>query len=445
MLKLTASVEKGVANLKHNFDKNYRNTLEHTNSTNNIILENRPIRKVYHELFDFALAQYNSKQTRNDRKINNYYEYIQNNCIKTQEKAKINNSKSSNAIQPFNEIIITCGNCVENQNMENLQVKLLNDIYLNLKSEFPQFKFFGATIHLDEATPHLHADFVPFATNQSRGLETKVAFDKSLEQMGIKREKALINNSYIGTDGNIHEKQPTLFNGFRNKVNQIIESVYSKYNIELVQANQDTALRIKNINDFKVQKSIQNIAVKELLDKPNDSIKKEVVNKIVDNMSNEEIKTIETKQKELFKNALISDNFFKDSIKQELKEEEFQKNHELQLIYKQLDNNISKNEIILERRKFISSASEKELLEQNHKLFLENQTLKNTINKQTSMIDTLKNIILNIFLGTSTAIHSIIHKIIDNELDYSSSEDEYKMLSDMQSDLTDVDNVEEED
>lgn len=444
MIKLTASVEKGVANLKHNFDKSYRNTLEHTNSNNNIILENTPIRQVYHELFDKSLEKYNLKQTRNDRKINNYYDYIQGNCIKTLEKAKNNNNKSSNAVQPFNEIIITCGNCVDNPDIKDLQIKLLTNIYDELKAEFPQFRFFGATIHLDEASPHLHADFVPFAINQSRGLETKVAFDKSLEQMGIKREKALINNTYIGNDGKLHEKQPTLFNGFRNKVNKIIENVYAKYDVELIQANQDTALKIKNINDFKLQKSIQDTAIQELINNPNDKIKKDVVMKIVENIPEEEVENIENQQKDLYKTALISDENFKKTVEKNLIDTINQNNQYLQKINNQLNYNITENQKVLERRKLLATSDEKELLENNNILYQENITLKNQIRKQNSIIDTLKNIILNIFINTSNKIHFIIHNALDNELDYTSSDDEYNLISNMQNDLYNIEEQEEE-
>ena len=55
---------------------------------------NENIKDVYHELFDEALAQYNEKQTRSDRRIDDYYEKI---CSGKQEK-------------PFHEIILQIGN-----------------------------------------------------------------------------------------------------------------------------------------------------------------------------------------------------------------------------------------------------------------------------------------------------------------------------------------------
>lgn len=43
----------------------------------------------------------------------------------------------------------------------------------------------GAYIHNDEATPHMHIDYVPVAT-YSKGLKTRVSNDKALNQMGYK-------------------------------------------------------------------------------------------------------------------------------------------------------------------------------------------------------------------------------------------------------------------
>jgi hypothetical protein len=39
---------------------------------------------------------------------------------------------------------------------------------------------------MDEATPHLHIDFVPFITESKRGLETRVSFKGALEKQGFK-------------------------------------------------------------------------------------------------------------------------------------------------------------------------------------------------------------------------------------------------------------------
>jgi hypothetical protein len=47
-------------------------------------------------------------------------------------------------------------------------------------------KVVGAIVHMDEETPHLHLDYVPFITGQKRGLGTRVSNDKAILQMGYK-------------------------------------------------------------------------------------------------------------------------------------------------------------------------------------------------------------------------------------------------------------------
>jgi len=49
----------------------------------------------------------------------------------------------------------------------------------------PNLRVFSAHMHLDEATPHLHIDFVPFTTGSKRGLETRVSLKKALAAMGF--------------------------------------------------------------------------------------------------------------------------------------------------------------------------------------------------------------------------------------------------------------------
>ena len=64
----------------------------------------------------------------------------------------------------------------------------------------PNFRVFNAVIHLDEATPHLHVDFVPFATGQSRGLSTRNSLSKALEQQGFSAKTNLETPAKQWTD-----------------------------------------------------------------------------------------------------------------------------------------------------------------------------------------------------------------------------------------------------
>lgn len=62
---------------------------------------------------------------------------------------------------------------------------MLDEYVKDFEKRNPHLKVFNAVMHLDEATPHLHIDFIPVATEQKRGLSTRVSFSKALAQQGI--------------------------------------------------------------------------------------------------------------------------------------------------------------------------------------------------------------------------------------------------------------------
>lgn len=132
----------------------------------------KKIQDVYHELFDEALQKYNEKQTRSDRVIADYYEKIRTG---KQEK-------------PFHEIILQIGDKdtmgAETENGE-LAKKILDRYMHDFEKRNPNLRVFSAHLHMDEATPHLHIDFIPFTTNSKRGLETRVSLKKALEAQGF--------------------------------------------------------------------------------------------------------------------------------------------------------------------------------------------------------------------------------------------------------------------
>lgn len=141
----------------------------------NIDYCNEPIKKVYHEMFDEALKQYNDKQKRKDRKIADYYKHIESG---KQEKL-------------FHEIIFQIGNkddmSATGEHAE-LARTILDEYYQGFQERNPYLRVFSAHLHMDEATPHIHIDFVPYTTGSKRGLETRVSLKQALLNMGFKGE-----------------------------------------------------------------------------------------------------------------------------------------------------------------------------------------------------------------------------------------------------------------
>ena len=168
---ISAMVGKGSVN--HNSRKSRAENVDGTRTHLNIDYCNENIKTVYHELFDEALEKYNARQTRSDRKIKDYYEKI----------------RSSKQEKPFHEIILQVGGKGNmNADTENgeLAKKILDEYYQGFQERNPQLRVFSAHLHMDEATPHLHIDFVPFTTGSKRGLDTRVSLKQALAIQGFK-------------------------------------------------------------------------------------------------------------------------------------------------------------------------------------------------------------------------------------------------------------------
>ena len=171
-MKRTISAMRGKGSLTHNRRDFIAENVDSSRTPLNIEYRNEDIRAVYHELFDDALARYNEKQTRRDRVIDDYYEKIRTG---KQEK-------------PFEELIIQIGNKDDmNATSENGQLarQMLDEYMQSFQQRNPTLRVFSAHLHMDEATPHLHIDFIPFTTGSKRGLETRVSLKKALEALGF--------------------------------------------------------------------------------------------------------------------------------------------------------------------------------------------------------------------------------------------------------------------
>ena len=169
----TISFQTGKGSYRHNNRTFTAENVDPERSRFNINYCNIPIKKVYHDLFDNALERYNSKQKRSDRKIADYYRHIESG---KQEKL-------------FHEVIVQVGNqddmSATGEHAE-LAKRILDEYYRGFQQRNPHLKVFSAHLHMDEATPHLHIDFVPFTTGSKRGLETRVSLKKALEQQGFR-------------------------------------------------------------------------------------------------------------------------------------------------------------------------------------------------------------------------------------------------------------------
>lgn len=162
---------------KGNFNHNRRTNskvpenVDPTRTAFNKILIDKDIRQVYKEVFGEALAEYNANQVAKkhpERQKKDYYSSI---C-------------HDKKTEPFREAVVQIGN-KDKQIPRWESNEILQKFLKKFQENNPQLVVVGAYIHNDEATPHMHIDYVPVAT-YSKGLKTRVSNDKTLNQMGYK-------------------------------------------------------------------------------------------------------------------------------------------------------------------------------------------------------------------------------------------------------------------
>jgi len=170
-VSLAKSVDK--TNIKHNNremnekEKAKNAHIDYTKSDENKYLIQKDIRELYREEFDGPLAKYNAKQKQKSRRIDDYYKHV----------------KSGKKTAPQHEMIIQIGDKDDFEDNEENKEKanyILEKWLEGFQERNPQLKVYNAVIHNDEASPHLHLNFVPVAHGYKNGLEKQPSFEKAL-------------------------------------------------------------------------------------------------------------------------------------------------------------------------------------------------------------------------------------------------------------------------
>lgn len=229
MILTSISIELGKGVLNHNNRKFIADNVDKNRTKDNIEYENISLENAYHYLFDEALKRYNDRQKRSDRKIKNYLEHIQKG---KQEK-------------PFYEIIVQVGNKNDmgvNTHNKNLSKTILDEYMKGFQKRNPNLYVFNAHLHMDEATPHLHIDFIPFTTNSKRGLDTRVSMKQALSRQEFKG----------GT------REETEWSQWVNSEKQELSNVMLEHNVEWeYQGNDKEHL---SVLDYKKQERTKEVA-----------------------------------------------------------------------------------------------------------------------------------------------------------------------------------------
>ena len=168
---------KGMAehgsNIQHNNRKFTAKNVDETRFTSNITYKQQYIEDAYLQLFSKALREYNAKQKKDCRKIEDYYAHI----VRGRRE------------EPFYEAIVQFGDChtAASGPPDGDRVKAMLDEYMKMfQVRNPNLYVFNAVLHDDEASPHLHIDFIPFYTKgRQKGLSKGVSMKAALIEMGF--------------------------------------------------------------------------------------------------------------------------------------------------------------------------------------------------------------------------------------------------------------------
>ena len=122
---------------------------------------------------------------------------------------------------------------------------MLDEYMQSFQQRNPTLRVFSAHLHMDEATPHLHIDFIPFTTGSKRGLETRVSLKKALEALGF-------------TGGT---KSHTELNQWIESEKQALASIMARHTIEWEQKG--THEEHLSVLDYKKQERNKEVAALE--------------------------------------------------------------------------------------------------------------------------------------------------------------------------------------
>lgn len=169
-LSISFRVDSGI--IDHNNRSIIAKNVDASRISDNITYKQVELKEFYQQIFGAALAEYNAVQKRADKRIPDYYEHI----------------KKSNKEKLFYEIIVEFGDvlsCGKSSDNWNTAKQMLDEYMREFEKRNPNLRVFNAVMHLDEATPHLHIDFVPVARKTVRGLPLKNSMSGALREQGF--------------------------------------------------------------------------------------------------------------------------------------------------------------------------------------------------------------------------------------------------------------------
>lgn len=175
----TISMCQGKGSLSHNNREFTAKNIDSSRTVDNIVFARQDLSETYDQLFGAAVERYNVRQKRNDRLIPDYFQHLFNRQPSASVITGANKQKS------FYEDLVQIGT-KDDTGVGSADAKIakkcLREYMEGFQERNPNFYVFNAVMHLDEATPHLHIDYIPVG-HFANGIDTRNAMAKALEEM----------------------------------------------------------------------------------------------------------------------------------------------------------------------------------------------------------------------------------------------------------------------
>ena len=167
-----ASVQHG-ANVPHNNREFVARNINEKKISENVTYVRQDVEEAYKELFGKAVEEYNEKQKQPCRRISDYYKHI----------------SEGKREEAFYEIVVQFGDSKTapcgSENGKICQA-MLDEYIRGFRKRNPNLHIFNAVLHMDEASPHLHINFIPFYTQgRMKGLSKGVSMKAALDEQGF--------------------------------------------------------------------------------------------------------------------------------------------------------------------------------------------------------------------------------------------------------------------
>lgn len=242
-MKKSISHVQGKGSLAHNNREFITNNVDRNRIKDNVIFKQEPIVEAYHKLFDGAVADFNAKQKRADRKKKeSYFEDLFNRPPCQTVLTAANKEKS------FYEDVVQVG-LMSDTGVGTKDAEIVKECLTEYMEGFqernPQFYVFNAVMHMDEATPHLHIDYIPVATGYKNGLAVRNGIAKALEQMGYGKAKDAISK-------------------WRESERGVLRNICERHGIEISEEQKDIDRKYLSVPEYKAMKTQKTLISKEM-------------------------------------------------------------------------------------------------------------------------------------------------------------------------------------